>query len=58
MGLVHRAVVIYRQQMHMGHTQVFDVIQSGGDAVGIDSAGFRQPQILALVVDTGAFVNA
>ena len=56
LGLVNTAVVVNRQQVNMGNTQVDDVVQTGGLAFGVDSTGLDNAQILTNILDAGGSI--
>ena len=44
--------------MDMGHTQIFDVVQTGGNTFRIDSVRFCQSKKFSFVGDAGVFIHA
>ncbi len=56
-GFVNGAVVIAGQQMDVGNTQIFHIVQTGRYTLGIGGAGFDKTQEFSLVLNAGAFIH-
>ena len=50
-GLINRSIVVRRQDMHVRHPQLFQVVDAGGLSAGVLRSGLGHGQELALVLD-------
>ena len=56
-GFIHSCVVVYGQQMYMGDSQFFQVINANRVSMFIYKPGLGEGQVLALILRSGDLVG-